>query len=702
MTPEALAAKKAAAARDAGSSSDDEEDARLPPVWAAHERQLSRAGALAAARGNGDAQADAADPEDGEASDDGDTDWDAFEDADGDAAAGGARGQRWVWEFHAGNPLPYSCVVVDEASMLSTDLLARLVAALRRGARLVLVGDPDQLPPVSPGTPFLAAIRSGLLPVEVLREVFRQRASSAIIPAAHQINAGALPTSMDVWRPGSSAPDDVIKAIYSALDSATEPWPTGLSPTHNGPVTFSAPVTADTDIIGLSDNDEDDDDDKDDQDDEDDKDDAAEAATVEAPGPPLVSRLSLASDAVWLQLHDGCQPLQVAAAAREVVERVLLRDGGAEVQEIQVLTPTKKDAAGTHALNALLQPLMNPEKDANGTAKPAVPAWRGAGAPTWRVGDRVVQTANDYQRLVSNGDIGILTGLGESGSVLNAQVAFDPRPGSERGQPHVCSYTSRELLDSVQHAFAITVHKGQGGEFPAVLVALPPSSPMLLTRQLLYTAVSRASELLILVASRATVEACLRTEQRPRRTMLPDWLGAQAARRGLSRVEPRVFGGGAGAAEGGDGSAGEGEGAGAQSSARTAAAAGAAGEQGEEPAGIAVGADQALGRGEGPAPRGKGVAAAGSVGSNADAKRGPSGTQSGGAAAGESEGAAGDAAGTGAAKQRRPRVAQGRKERPPRATGGSKRAAGAGGAAKPKRGRPRKEVEGSDAGAGCD
>jgi hypothetical protein len=143
---------------------------------------------------------------------------------------------------------------------------------------------------------------------------------------------------MDVWRPGSSAPDDVIKAIYSALDSATEPWPTGLSPTHNGPVTFSAPVTADTDIIGLSDNDEDDDDDKDDQDDEDDKDDAAEAATVEAPGPPLVSRLSLASDAVWLQLHDGCQPLQVAAAAREVVERVLLRDGGAEVQEIQVWT----------------------------------------------------------------------------------------------------------------------------------------------------------------------------------------------------------------------------------------------------------------------------------------------------------------------------------------------------------------------------
>jgi exodeoxyribonuclease V alpha subunit len=279
---------------------------------------------------------------------------------------------------NARNPLEADLVLVDEASMLDIALAEKLVAAIPKKATLVLVGDVDQLPPVSAGPVLRELLASDICPVVRLTEVFRQARQSAIIRGAHAILANELPT----------------------------PTPSGER------------EKGDLFIVRASD-------------------------------PQTI----------------GERLLLALTRAREVYGLDSRRD-------VQVVTPMHKGPLGTEKLNRFLQVQLNPVA---GTQEPE----------GFRPGDKVMQLRNDYQREVFNGDLGEI-------DRIEAGVVFATIGGRE------VAY-EREAQEALSLAYASTIHKVQGSEFPAVIVLMHMTHYPLLSRSLLYTAVTRAKKLVVLL-----------------------------------------------------------------------------------------------------------------------------------------------------------------------------------------------------------
>ena len=181
---------------------------------------------------------------------------------------------------------------------------------------------------------------------------------------------------------------------------------------------------------------------------------------------------------------------------------------GIPVGDIQVLTPTRKGPAGTENLNRLLQEALNP-------AKPGQPEIRW-GERIFRPGDRVMQTRNDYDILwekedgtvgsgVFNGDVGRIQAIDPAGEWL--AILYEDRK----------ALYSLEMLSEIDLAYAQTVHKAQGSEYPCVVLCAMPSAPGLMVRGVLYTALTRARELLILVGDDAAVREMAANDRRARR-----------------------------------------------------------------------------------------------------------------------------------------------------------------------------------------
>lgn len=307
-------------------------------------------------------------------------------------------------------PLQVDAVIVDEMSMVDLPLMQALLAALRPGCRLVMVGDADQLPSVGPGNVFSDLIRSKRIPVVLLTEIFRQARQSAIVRNAHAINGGAVPNLAS----------------------------------NQGDFFF-------------------------------------------------LRRRS--EDAVLSTIVELCQTR-------------LPKNMGIEAGLIQVLSPTRKGAAGTFALNRALQEALNPARP--GKREKAF------GNTVFREGDRVMQIKNDYDILwqradgavgtgVFNGDVGTVTEIDPSGELLT--VLFDDR---------TASYTA-EMLGELELAYAVTVHKAQGSEYRAVIISAAPCAPTLMVRNVLYTAITRARELLILVGDDRVICQMAATDRRSRR-----------------------------------------------------------------------------------------------------------------------------------------------------------------------------------------
>jgi exodeoxyribonuclease V alpha subunit len=169
-----------------------------------------------------------------------------------------------------------------------------------------------------------------------------------------------------------------------------------------------------------------------------------------------------------------------------VTSRIPHRFGLDPVRDVQVLTPMNRGASGASALNEALQAALNP-------AGPALVR----GARSYRVGDKVMQLRNDYDKNVYNGDVGVVLGIdSEEGTMI---ARFDERE-VEYGSPD---------LDDVSLAYACTIHKSQGSEYPAVVVPLLTAHFIMLTRNLLYTAVTRGKRLVVLVADPRALELAL-------------------------------------------------------------------------------------------------------------------------------------------------------------------------------------------------
>ncbi len=306
----------------------------------------------------------------------------------------------------ASTPLEADLVLCDEASMLDVQLAQRLLDALPPAAALVLVGDPDQLPPVGPGPVLRELLHSRVAPTVRLAEVFRQAQTSRIVSAAHEILHGRPPTPSPA---GSREPGDV----------------------H-----------------------------------------LIRAQTPEAISDLLVTSLRRMHEAFGLDPR----------------------------RDVQVLTPMRRGPLGSEALNVILQDALNP------SGAPADP-----GAPRFRPGDKVMQLKNDYDREVWNGDFGEVTKV-DAGIVFvdmgERQVSYEP-----------------EALSALTLSYACTVHKVQGSEFPAVVIVLHPSHYMLLSRPLLYTALTRAKRLAVILGDpRALSRAVANIETRRTNTRLNERL----------------------------------------------------------------------------------------------------------------------------------------------------------------------------------
>ena len=297
-----------------------------------------------------------------------------------------------AFKKNAQDPLEAHAVIVDEVSMVDIELMRSLLEALRPGSRMVLVGDPDQLPSVGPGNVLGDMLRSGVIPAVSLTQVFRQAEQSAIIRNAHAVDQGQPPR----------------------LDNGQ-------------------------------------------------------------------------GDFFFLRRRS---PDALVQTVVELCRDRLPNNMGIPADQIQVLSATRKGACGTVALNRALQAALNPPDRTKRQKQ-----W---GDMTFRVGDRVMQTRNNYDVLwekedgsagsgIFNGDVGVIQDIDPSGELIT--LRFDDR---------TAVYTA-DLLSQLDMAYAITVHKSQGSEYPAVLLASAPAAPSLMVRGVLYTAITRARKLLILV-----------------------------------------------------------------------------------------------------------------------------------------------------------------------------------------------------------
>jgi len=205
------------------------------------------------------------------------------------------------------------------------------------------------------------------------------------------------------------------------------------------------------------------------------------------PQPPAVVNGGV-SDFYWIEQEDP--DLCAGLIVKMVAERIPKRFGLDPVDDVQILVPMNRGNCGTSNLNAMLAAALNPEE------RPSLTV----GERSFKTGDKVMQIANNYDKNVFNGDLGRISWVSEQHRKF--AVNFD---GGER----TVEYSADEMHELVP-AYAITIHKSQGSEFPAVVVPILNQHFVMLRRNLLYTAMTRAKKLLILIGSRKAVEMAVR------------------------------------------------------------------------------------------------------------------------------------------------------------------------------------------------
>jgi len=325
-------------------------------------------------------------------------------------ASPGAEGDL-EFEHDESNPLKADAVIVDESSMIDILLMSSLLAAMKRGSRLVMVGDADQLPPIGPGRVFSDLISSGIVAAVALTEIFRQAEDSGIVRCAHSVNNGVMPDLSIKY-----------KDLYFMRRNTEE---------------------------------------------------------------------------------------QLAETVAELYGKRLPDNMGIDPSQIQVLTPTRKRKSGTIQLNELLREAVNPRHKLKKEKQ--------YGDYIFRTGDKVMQIRNNYDIVWKSSD-----GLTESTGVFNGDVGritdidFEREIVTVDFEDKLVTYLFDQLSE-LEPAFAMTVHKSQGSEYNAVILSMTAAAPPLLTRSVLYTAMTRAKNLLVIVGSLDIMERMVYNDRRQKR-----------------------------------------------------------------------------------------------------------------------------------------------------------------------------------------
>ena len=198
------------------------------------------------------------------------------------------------------------------------------------------------------------------------------------------------------------------------------------------------------------------------------------------------------------------EPEETATLLVDIVaKRIPHKFGLDPLDDVQVLAPMYNGALGVTRLNTILQETLNPP----GGRK----VEKRLGGRVFRVGDKVMQTVNNYDKSVYNGDIGRVTAIDPIGQTLT--VSID-------GAPVVYDFLE---ADELMHAFAVSVHKSQGSEYPCVVIPVVVQHYLMLQRNLLYTAVTRARRLVVLVGTRRAIQIAVRTNPVVQRHTALDW-----------------------------------------------------------------------------------------------------------------------------------------------------------------------------------
>ncbi|BBW98931.1 SF1B family DNA helicase RecD2 [Geobacillus subterraneus] len=189
------------------------------------------------------------------------------------------------------------------------------------------------------------------------------------------------------------------------------------------------------------------------------------------------------------------------------IEKMMTRYGYT-LDDIQVLTPTKVGALGTHALNALIQETFNPKREGQEQIM--------LKNKQFRTGDKVIQTVNNYELEVFNGEVGRIVGVDQNQKGnLFVQVSFDNR---QVRYPF-------EMAEELELAYALSVHKSQGSEFPVIIMPLHQSHLFMLNRNLIYTAWTRAKEKVICIGSQELLDLAIqRTDKTVRHSLIQEKL----------------------------------------------------------------------------------------------------------------------------------------------------------------------------------
>jgi exodeoxyribonuclease V alpha subunit len=227
-----------------------------------------------------------------------------------------------------------------------------------------------------------------------------------------------------------------------------------------------------------------------------------------------VPDLSATPESDFHFVRAGAEADVVRVIERLVAERIPARFGLDPIDDVQVLAPMHGGEAGVASLNVRLQTLLNPPTSGRAELR--------RGDRVFRSGDKVMQIRNNYEKDVYNGDIGRVTEVDVADGLL--MVAF-PAPGGTVET----AYETAEL-DELTLAYAVSVHKSQGSEFPCVVMPVVPRHTIMLQRNLVYTAITRAKQVCVLVGAESSLaRAAITQHRRPRHSALGERLGRLVA-----------------------------------------------------------------------------------------------------------------------------------------------------------------------------